>query len=195
MTNIAIFASGSGTNAQKLMEYFSTTETAKVRLVLSNKADAFVLERAAKFSVPTIVFDRDDLYTNGRILKILMEHEIDFIVLAGFLWLVPADILNHYPGRVINIHPALLPAYGGKGMYGMRVHEAVIDNRDKESGISIHYVNKHYDEGDIIFQAKCEVRPDDSPESLAERIHKLEYKYYPEVLEKLIIQAQNESMS
>jgi len=182
MRNIAIFASGSGTNAQKLMEYFSTSKTAKIKLILSNKADVFVLERAKKFSVPSIVFDRD-------------ENEIYLIVLAGFLWLVPEEILQHYPGRIVNIHPALLPDYGGKGMYGSRVHRAVIDNNEKESGISIHYVNARYDEGDIIFQAKCEVKPDDNPESLAERIHKLEYEYYPLIVEKLIMKDQNDSIS
>ncbi|MFO7851173.1 MAG: phosphoribosylglycinamide formyltransferase [Bacteroidota bacterium] len=195
MKNIAIFASGSGTNAEKLMDYFSNSKTAKVELVLSNKADAFVLERARKFSVPTIVFDRDDLYRNGKVLKVLLENNIDFIVLAGFLWLIPEGILQHYPGRVVNIHPALLPDYGGKGMYGKRVHRAVLENNEKESGISIHYVDPRYDEGDIIFQAKCEVKPDDTPESLAERIHVLEHKYYPRIVEKLIKKDQNESMS
>ena len=195
MRNIAIFASGSGTNAQKLMEYFSTSKTGKIKLILSNKADAFVLERAKKFSVPSIVIDRDDLYRNGKVLKVLLDNEIHFIVLAGFLWLVPEEILQKYPGRIVNIHPALLPDYGGKGMYGSRVHRAVIDNNEKESGISIHYVNESYDEGDIIFQAKCEVKPDDSPESLAERIHKLEYKYYPLIVEELIMKDQNDSIS
>jgi len=188
MRNIAIFASGSGTNAQKLMEYFSTNKTANVKVVMSNKADAFVLERAKKFSIPTMVFDRDDLYDSGKVLRALLENDIHFIVLAGFLWLIPVEILNHYPGRIVNIHPALLPDYGGKGMYGNRVHKAVLDNNEKESGLSIHYVNERYDEGDIIFQAKCEVKSDDTPESLAERIHKLEHKYYPMIVEKLIKQ-------
>ncbi len=195
MRNIAIFASGSGTNAQKLMEYFSTNKTANVKIVLSNKADAYVIERAKKFSVPTLVFDREDLYNSGKVIRVLHENDIHFIVLAGFLWLIPGEILNHYPGRIVNIHPALLPDYGGKGMYGDRVHKAVLDNNEKESGISIHYVNERYDEGDIIFQAKCEVKPDDTPESLAERIHKLEHKYYPQVVEKLLMKDQNESIS
>ncbi len=186
MKNIAIFASGSGTNAQKLIEYFSTSKTAKVKLLLSNKADAFVLERARKLSVPTLVFDRDDFYRNGKVLKVLRDNDIDFIVLAGFLWLVPGEIISHYRGRIVNIHPALLPAYGGKGMYGSKVHRAVIENGEKESGISIHYVNEHYDEGDIIFQARCEVKADDSPESLAARVHELEHRYYPAVIEKLL---------
>ena len=195
MRNIAIFASGSGTNAQKLMEYFSTNKTAKVKIVLSNKADAYVLERAKKFSVPTFVFDRDDLYHSGKVLRILLENDIHFIVLAGFLWLIPEEILSHYPGRIVNIHPALLPDYGGKGMYGDRVHKAVLENKEKESGISIHFVNERYDEGDIIFQAKCEVKPDDTPEVLAARIHKLEHKYYPRIVEKLLIEDQNELKS
>ncbi len=195
MRNIAIFASGSGTNAQKLMEYFSTNKTAKVKIIMSNKSDAYVLERAKKFSVPTFVFDRDDLYHNRKVLKILLENDIHFVVLAGFLWLIPGDILSHYPGRIVNIHPALLPDYGGKGMYGDRVHKAVLENKEKESGISIHFVNERYDEGDIIFQAKCEVKPDDTPEVLAARIHKLEHKYYPRVVEKLLKEDQNESKS
>lgn len=195
MKNIAIFASGSGTNAQKLMEYFSNNKTAKVKIILSNKPDAFVLERATKFSVPTMVFDRNDLYGEGKVLKELLDNKIDFVILAGFLWLIPAEIIHHFPGRIINIHPALLPDYGGKGMYGERVHRAVIENNEKESGISIHYVNEAYDEGDIIFQARCKVHPDDTPESLAQRIHKLEYRYYPEIVEKVILQDQNESRS
>ncbi|HCC70827.1 MAG TPA: phosphoribosylglycinamide formyltransferase [Bacteroidales bacterium] len=195
MKNIAIFASGSGTNAQKLMEYFSNSKTAKVKIILSNKADAFVLERATKFSVTTIVFDRDDLYIKGKVLKILIDNNIEIIVLAGFLWLVPVEILRHYPDRIVNIHPALLPDYGGKGMYGSRVHKAVLENKEKESGISIHYVNEKYDEGSIIFQARCEVKPDDTPESLAGRIHKMEHKYYPVIVEKLIMEAQNDSRS
>ncbi|MDZ7740043.1 MAG: phosphoribosylglycinamide formyltransferase [Bacteroidales bacterium] len=186
MKNIAIFASGSGTNAQKLMEYFSTRKTAIVKLLLTNKADAFVLERARNFSVPSLVFDRDDFYRNGKVLRVLRENDIDFIVLAGFLWLVPGEIISHYRGRIVNIHPALLPEYGGKGMYGSRVHRAVIENGEKESGISIHYVNEHYDEGDIIFQARCAVKAGDSPESLAARVHELEHSHYPAVVEKLI---------
>lgn len=193
MKNIAIFASGSGTNAQKLMEYFSTSKRAKVKLLLSNKPDAFVLERATNFSVPSLVFDREDFYHNGRVLKELKHNEIHFIILAGFLWLVPGEIIAAYPGRIINIHPALLPDYGGKGMYGKKVHRAVIDNNEKESGISIHYVNEKYDEGDIIFQARCKVEPGDSPESLAERVHKLEHQYYPEVVDNLLAGDQNES--
>jgi phosphoribosylglycinamide formyltransferase-1 len=183
---IAIFASGSGTNAQRIIEYFSNHPEITVSLVLSNKREAYVLERAKKLNVPSVVFDRHSFYETGEISALLAKEAIDFIVLAGFLWLIPVDLIKAYPDRIINIHPALLPEYGGKGMYGARVHEAVIRSEDKESGISIHYVNEKYDEGNIIFQAKCKVLPGDTPDSLAQRIHQLEYKHYPEVIEKLV---------
>jgi phosphoribosylglycinamide formyltransferase-1 len=186
MKNIAIFASGSGTNAENIINYFSTKNSAKVVIVLSNKRDALVLSRARKLNVPSVFFDRHDFYESGNVLEYLRKSEIDFIVLAGFLWLVPDNILKSYNNRIVNIHPALLPSYGGKGMYGSKVHRAVIENREKESGITIHYVNGKYDEGDIIFQAKCPVLPSDTPESLATRIHELEYRYFPETVEKLI---------
>ena len=133
-----------------------------------------------------IFFERDDFYVSGKVLDSLLIHKIDFIVLAGFLWLVPESIIETYHGRIVNIHPALLPRYGGKGMYGEAVHKAVIENRDSESGITIHYVNSHYDEGDIIFQAKCRVEPTDTPDSLAGKIHALEYQYFPVVIEELV---------
>jgi phosphoribosylglycinamide formyltransferase-1 len=183
---IAIFASGSGTNAQRIIEFFSGNPEITVSLVLSNKPDAYVLERAKKLKVPVVVFDRHTFKETNDIPNLLKKEGIDFIVLAGFLWLIPLNLIRTYPGRIINIHPALLPKYGGKGMYGEKVHEAVLQSRDKESGISIHYVNEKYDEGNIIFQAKCEVLPDDTPDSLAKRVHQLEYKHYPEVIEKLI---------
>ena len=186
MKGIAIFASGSGTNAQKIMEHFSNSKIAKVSLVLSNKADAFVLKRAEKMRIATTVFDRADFYETKMVLNILKEYNIDFIVLAGFLWLVPEELVKMYRGRLINIHPALLPKYGGKGMYGDRVHKAVIDNGESESGITIHHVNEVYDDGSIIFQAKCEVRKDDTTDILAQRIHTLEHRYYPEVVEEVI---------
>jgi phosphoribosylglycinamide formyltransferase-1 len=188
MKNIAIFASGSGTNAENIINYFSTKNTAKVVLVLSNKPDALVLLRAEKLSVPSVFFDRHDFYETGNVLEELRRYEIDFIVLAGFLWLVPDNILKSYNSRIVNIHPALLPSYGGKGMYGEKVHRAVIGNNEKESGITIHYVNGKYDQGNIIFQAKCPVLPSDTPETLAARIHQIEYRYFPEVVEKLIIE-------
>lgn len=183
---IAIFASGSGTNAQRIIEFFTGHSSVAVSMILSNRKDAYVLVRAEQFNIPAVVFDRQTFYESDEVLRILQENEIDFIALAGFLWLIPVYLIRAYPRKIINIHPALLPKYGGKGMYGMRVHQAVLDSGDKESGISIHYVNEEYDEGTIIFQAKCEVLPGDSPESLAQRIHQLEYKHYPEVIEKLV---------
>jgi phosphoribosylglycinamide formyltransferase-1 len=193
MRNIAIFASGSGTNAEKIIKYFSTKNSAKVTLVLSNKPEAYVLKRAEALNINHIFFERDDFYASGKIQDYLLLNKIDFIVLAGFLWLVPENILKSYEGRIVNIHPALLPAYGGKGMYGLKVHEAVIANNESESGITIHYVNKSYDEGDIIFQARCPVEPSDTPEILASRIHELEYKFYPEVIEKLVAKLPDKS--
>jgi len=187
LKRIAIFASGSGTNAEKIMHYFKDRKSATVNLILTNKKDAKVLERAAKFGVPSRIFDRKEFYETDRVLNQLLDKKIDFIVLAGFLWLVPENILNNYAGRIINIHPALLPKFGGKGMYGSRVHESVIEAGEKESGITIHYVNPKYDEGKIIFQAKCKVDPGDDADSLARKIHELEYKYFPKVIENLII--------
>ena len=186
MKNIAIFASGSGTNAENIIKYFSTGNSAKVTLVLSNRREAFVLKRADALGVRTIFFDRTDLYAKDTVLGYLLDNNIDFIVLAGFLWLVPEKILDIYDHRIINIHPALLPAYGGKGMYGEKVHEAVIANGDRESGITIHYVNRFYDEGDIIFQARCKIEPGDTAGTLASKVHALEYRHFPAVIEKLI---------
>ncbi|MCX6334527.1 MAG: phosphoribosylglycinamide formyltransferase [Bacteroidia bacterium] len=186
MRKIAIFASGSGTNAENIIKYFSTRNSAKVTLVLSNKREAYVLQRAATLSVKTIFFDRNEFYTSRKVLDYLLKSDIDLIVLAGFLWLVPEDILEEFKGRIINIHPALLPKYGGKEMYGEKVHRAVIANHDRESGISIHYVNMNYDEGSIIFQARCRVDPSDTADTLASKVHALEYKHFPEVIEDLI---------
>ncbi len=186
MNRIAIFASGSGTNAQNIIEYFKTKEIASVSCVLSNKKDAYVLQRAHSLNIPTRIFDRYEFYETDEILDFLNAEGINWIVLAGFLWLVPENIVDSFTNRIINIHPALLPKFGGKGMYGLNVHRAVIENREKETGITIHYVNKIYDEGNIIFQTRCRVEESDTPESLAERVHKLEYKYYPEIIEKLI---------
>jgi phosphoribosylglycinamide formyltransferase-1 len=186
MNNIAIFASGSGTNAEEIIRYFSTKNNTKVTLILTNKREAYVLKRAAKHNIPSVFFDHKDFYQNTTVLDILSEHKIDLVVLAGFLWLVPENILNSYYKRIINIHPALLPSYGGKGMYGEKVHKSVIENGEKESGITIHYVNRDYDSGDIIFQARCKVEKDDTAETLASKIHALEYEYYPKVIEEVI---------
>jgi phosphoribosylglycinamide formyltransferase-1 len=188
MKHIAIFASGSGTNAENLIRYFRTNRRGRVELVLTNRPEAGVIGRAGSLGVESVVFSREQFYHTGEILEILQERGIDFIVLAGFLWLVPSRLLDAFRGRVVNIHPALLPRYGGKGMYGRYVHEAVIASGDKESGITIHYVNQAYDEGDVIFQARCPVKGDDTPETLAARVHALEYKHFPEVVEKLLDQ-------
>ena len=186
MKNIAIFASGNGTNAERIMDYFSDNDEINIRLVLTNNPKAGVIARAEKFGVPCRVFSREEFYNTDKIDKLLAENNIDFIVLAGFLWLIPSSIIQSFPNRIINIHPALLPEYGGKGMYGHHVHEAVIANGEKQSGITIHYVNELYDEGNIIFQATCEVKEDDTPDSLAARIHELEYAHFPVVIEKLL---------
>lgn len=187
MRNIAIFASGSGTNAENIIKYFSNRNSARVALILSNNREAYVLKRAAALGVKSFFFDRADLYEKENVLGYLSANRIDFIVLAGFLWLIPENILNIYDRRIINIHPALLPGYGGKGMYGQRVHEAVIENHEEESGITIHFVNKIYDEGDIIFQVRCNIEPGETAESLAKKIHALEYEYFPGKIEELVM--------
>ena len=186
MKNISILASGAGTNAENIIRYFSNGKKAKVTLVLSNKPQAKVLERAASLGVDAFFFDRAQFYETGEVLMMLRRRETDLVVLAGFLWLVPGDVIEAFRGRIINIHPALLPHYGGKGMYGDRVHRAVLDAGCSESGITVHYVNEHYDSGDIIFQAKCPVLPGDDVNSLASRVHGLEYRHYPEVISQLV---------
>lgn len=186
MKNITIFASGAGSNAENLIRYFSNTNSARVVQILSNKPDAPVLKRAANLSVDSRFFDRHQFYETNEVLKLLIEKKTDLIVLAGFLWLVPEEIIKTFKGRIVNIHPALLPSYGGKGMYGDKVHAAVLESGDKESGITIHYVNEKYDSGDIIFQARCAVLPGDDVHSLASRVHELEYEHFPVVVEKLL---------
>ncbi len=186
MYRLAIFASGSGTNAENIMHFFRPKNNIDVSLVLCNKPGAKVIERAEKLGVETIVFSRDDLYHNGRVIQALRDHQITHIVLAGFLWLVPGSLVKEYPGAIVNIHPALLPKYGGKGMYGAKVHETVIANREPESGITIHYVNEKYDDGNIIFQAKCALDENETPESLAAKIHQLEYDHFPRIIEMVI---------
>ncbi len=186
MTKIAIFASGSGSNAENIIQYFANEAEICVKNIYCNVPDAYVLERAKKYNVPTIVFNRDELRDPQKILHQLQKDEIDFIILAGFLWLIPACIAVAYPNHIVNIHPALLPAYGGKGMYGNHVHESVIKAGEKESGITIHYVNEHYDEGITIFQAKCPVHSTDTAETLAARIHELEYKHFPQVIKEVL---------
>ncbi len=187
MKNIAIFASGNGTNAERIISYFKESELAQVDVVLTNKIDAGVIERAHSLFVDVHVFARDDFYNSNKILDIIAKYNIDLIVLAGFLWLVPENILDKYENSIVNIHPALLPAYGGKGMYGARVHEAVIAAGDDKSGITIHKVNKLYDDGQIIFQAEVKIDSNETPDSLAGKIHLLEYEHFPEVIERLLV--------
>jgi len=188
MIKLAILASGNGTNAQRISEYFANHSRVKVDCIIYNMRDAYVAQRAQKLGIPAYYFGRADFYDNGRVLRFLQERDIDWVILAGFLWLVPEDILSAFPNRVINIHPALLPAYGGKGMYGHHVHEAVIANKEKESGITIHIVDKHYDRGTTLFQAKCQLTDSDTPDTLADKIHQLEQTYFPVVIEKAVLQ-------
>lgn len=185
-SQIAIFASGAGSNAQKIIEHFSGSPITKVALLVSNKAHAGALDIAARENIPTLVITKEKFFNGDAYLPELKAAGIDFIVLAGFLWKVPDALIAAYPGRIINIHPALLPKFGGKGMYGHHVHAAVIAAGEKESGITIHYVDGHYDNGDIIFQAKCTVHADDTPGTLAQRIHMLEHEHYPKVIEQLL---------
>ncbi len=186
MKRIVIFASGSGTNAENIIKYFQKTNFAKVTLVLSNNSDAKVLDRAKKLSVHSEKFNKNELINTDRIATLLKKELPDLIVLAGFLLKFPSFILNHFPNKVINIHPALLPKYGGKGMYGMRVHKSVVQNKEEETGITIHYVNENYDEGAIIFQKSFKLTENDTAESVACKIHKLEYKFFPKVIEGLL---------
>ena len=183
---IAVFASGSGSNAQRIAEYFEGKGLLEISAIYCNNPGAYVLERAKSLGIPTVLFNRIDFYNSSVISEDLKSRKIDWIILAGFLWLIPESILKAYPQRIINIHPALLPAYGGKGMFGMKVHESVIAAGEKQSGITIHHVNELYDEGDIIFQATCQVQPGDTPEMLAAKIHELEYEHFPVVIGKLV---------
>lgn len=187
MKKIAILASGEGTNAERIIRYFEEKEEVSVEIVIASRTTAGVIKRAEWLGVPCRVVTSAG-FASGEALEVLRRYEVDFIVLAGFLLRIPEDILRVWPCRIVNIHPSLLPKFGGKGMYGMHVHEAVLAAGEKESGITIQYVNERYDEGDYIFQARCEVLPDDTPERLAARVHQLEYRYYPEVIEKLVRQ-------
>lgn len=184
---IALFASGSGSNVENIVRYFAGKKTVEFPLILSNKQDAFVHERAKMLGVPSVTFSRDEFADGRKIVSLLDKYEVDFIVLAGFLLKVSLPILEAYPNKIINIHPALLPKFGGKGMYGHHVHQAVVDAGETHSGITIHYVNEQYDEGSVIFQATCEVSAGDTPDMVADKVHALEYRYFPEVIEKLAI--------
>ena len=186
MKRIVIFASGSGTNAENLIKFFHNSDNASVIQVLCNNPHAKVLDRAKKLQVSALSFNRIAFKKTDDVLNILKASKPDLIVLAGFLWKFPKNILNAFPNKVINVHPALLPKYGGKGMYGMHVHEAVVANKEIETGITIHYVNEHYDEGATIFQAKCEVFSTDTADDVATKIHELEMEHFPKVVEKLL---------
>lgn len=186
MKRIVIFASGSGTNAENIIKYFQNNKTAVITQVLSNNQCAKIFERCIPLKTNCLYFDKSDFFSSDYILNILKK-EADLIVLAGFLWKIPQTIVNSFPNKIINIHPALLPKYGGKGMYGINVHKAVKENNETETGITIHYVNENYDEGTIIFQAKTEILSNDTPETIAEKVHQLEYKYFPKVIEDIIL--------
>lgn len=187
---LAIFASGSGTNAEEIFKHFKDHDYIGVTLLLSNKPDAFALQRASKFGIQSAVFTREEFKEGSRLLSLLSDSGATHIVLAGFLWLVPTYLIHAFPEKIINIHPALLPRYGGKGMYGAKVHEAVKAAGDVESGITIHLVNEHYDEGTILFQARCPITPDQTPEEIAACVHALEYEHYPRVIEKWVMEGQ-----
>jgi phosphoribosylglycinamide formyltransferase-1 len=184
--NIVLFASGNGTNAENIIRYFQQSDVIHITEILTNNPKAGVIERAKKLNVPVRVFTRADFDSPQILIHHLGEQQTDLIVLAGFLWKIPTALIRQFSGKMINLHPALLPEFGGKGMYGLRVHEAVIAAEKKKSGITIHFVNENYDEGKIIFQAKTEVTREDTPESLAEKIHQLEYKYFPQVIEDIM---------
>jgi phosphoribosylglycinamide formyltransferase-1 len=185
MKKIAIFASGSGSNAENIARYFEGSEHLNIECIYSNKPDAYVLDRAKKLGIDTMVFDREMFYHSNKVLEDLRSRGVDMIILAGFLWLIPDYLIRNF--TIVNIHPALLPKYGGKGMYGSRVHKAVVENGETKSGVTIHYVNEKYDEGKIIFQAECDVLPGDTPDDVAEKVHQLEYEHFPAIIEQLVI--------
>lgn len=184
---IAIFGSGSGTNAENIIEYFHKDSSIEVSLVVSNKADAYILERAKRHNVPFIFLNKAEILESDVLLSVLAQYQIDFIVLAGFLLQIPSSLINRYPNKIVNIHPALLPKHGGKGMYGDRVHQAVVADGDTQSGITIHYVDEHYDSGAVIFQATCEVLPADSSSEVATKVHQLEYAHFPRIIKEVVL--------
>jgi phosphoribosylglycinamide formyltransferase 1 len=183
---IAIFASGSGTNAEQIIRYFENHRSIEVALLVSNNANAYALERAKQFNIPACVFSRSEFTQGETVLRLLAKHDVTHIVLAGFLWLIPDYLITQYPERIINIHPALLPLFGGKGMYGMKVHEAVLAAGRKETGITIHIVNEHYDEGRVLFQTKFDLEEGCDARAIADKVHALEYEHYPKVIEQWI---------
>ncbi len=183
---IAIFASGSGSNAQKIMEHFKRSNDAEVALILTNNSDAYVLQRADNFEVPSHIFDKKEFYQTDRVVQLLKNLNINLIVLAGFLWLIPENLLKAYPNKIINIHPSLLPKFGGKGMYGDKVHSAVLEENEKESGITIHFVNEAFDEGEIIHQSKFRIEKGDDLKMMKFKVQQLEHSHFPKVIEGLL---------
>lgn len=186
MKRIVLFASGSGSNVENIVHYFHNESNVTITAVLANKRDAKVLDRCNNLNINGLYFNRVAFYSSDCILDILKTFNPDLIVLAGFLWKIPEKIIKNFPNKIVNIHPALLPKYGGKGMYGMKVHQAVKENKETETGITIHYVNENYDEGAIIHQAKTEILPEDSVETIAQKVHELEYVHFPETIAKLL---------
>lgn len=186
---LALFASGSGTNAENIIKYFQNHQKIEVASVFSNNPDAYVITRAQQYYVPVFTFTKADMNNSNRLLDMLHDQQIDVIVLAGFLWLIPHHIIEDFNNRIINIHPALLPNYGGKGMYGDRVHKCVWENAESETGITIHKVNEHYDQGQVLFQATVELQRSDTPDIIASKVHELEYKYYPGVVEQFVMES------
>lgn len=182
MPRLAIFASGSGSNAENLIRFFANSSQISITRIFCNNSTAGVIQRAEKLNVPVTIFSRNDFYNSPQMLNQLIEDKTDVIILAGFLWLIPQNLIAQFPNRIINIHPALLPNYGGKGMYGARVHEAVIANKEPKSGITIHLVDEIYDNGKTLFQATCDITPNDTPETLAQKVHALEYEHFPKVV-------------
>jgi phosphoribosylglycinamide formyltransferase 1 len=188
-SRIAIFASGSGTNAEAIIKYFQGHNFIEVTLLLSNNPSAYALERARNLRVKSVVFSRPQFLESNDVLHQLGDNEITHVVLAGFLWLVPQNLIDAFPSRIINIHPALLPKYGGRGMYGTKVHEAVRAANEAETGITIHVVDEHYDSGDILFQARCEINSEDTPETIAQKVHHLEHTHYPRQIERWVMRS------
>ncbi|MBK9509668.1 MAG: phosphoribosylglycinamide formyltransferase [Cytophagaceae bacterium] len=186
MKKLAIFASGSGSNAENIFNYFIENKEIEISLILTNNPQAGVIERANRMNIPVVIFNRNTFSKSDKIVELLKNQGIDWVILAGFLWLIPKNLIESFPEKIINIHPALLPKFGGKGMWGHHVHEAVVTQKEKESGITIHYVNEKYDEGKVIFQAKCTVNETDTADIVAEKVHQLEYEHFPKVIEKCV---------
>ncbi|MFN8430511.1 MAG: phosphoribosylglycinamide formyltransferase [Spirosomataceae bacterium] len=187
MKKLAIFASGSGSNAENIFNYFKEKPEVEISLILTNNPQAGVIERANRMNIPVIVFNRFTFSKSDKIVDILKNQGIDWVILAGFLWLIPKNLIEAFPNKIVNIHPALLPKFGGKGMWGHHVHEAVVAQKENETGITIHFVNEKYDDGKVIFQAKCTVNEEDTADTVAAKVHQLEYEFFPVTIEKLIL--------